>query len=316
MLIAYIDEFGHQGPYISHNDKKYGTHPIFGYGGFIIPDYNVRALGGYFEHIKENLLRWEIEKAKKHPRRWEKKGSALLTSRNIKKYGSEIEPALRRIYAKLTELDGQVFFFGKQKPIGTVKQTGETTEKREERCLIETIKRLGRVASKANERIFVIMDATDTDNRERAVATLGKTIYSRLNHDTNSIIEIPIQADSHLYGNIQLADWSCALLGRLSDYHFSESAEHAWSVDFGRKVLRKTKFTSNSIIWSNSPSKNSCCHANQLFKTMPFWQWEAQREEQQRQKIKNNQQMRQKLIDAGSPEFHAKLDEIKSQGNS
>ena len=49
---------------------------------------------------------------------------------------------------------------------------------------------------------------------------------------------------------------------------------------------------------------------------MPFWQWEAQREEQQRQKIKNNQQMRQKLIDAGSPEFHAKLDEIKSQGNS
>ena len=52
--------------------------------------------------------------------------TAAKSRRNIKKYGNEIEPALRRIYAKLTELDGQVFFFGKQKPIGTVKQTGKT----------------------------------------------------------------------------------------------------------------------------------------------------------------------------------------------
>ena len=64
MLIAYIDEFGHQGPYISHNDKKYGTHPIFGYGGFIIPDYNVRELGGFFEKIKKIFFVGKLKKPK------------------------------------------------------------------------------------------------------------------------------------------------------------------------------------------------------------------------------------------------------------
>ena len=122
MLIAYIDEFGHQGPYISHSHPKFNTHPVFGYGGYIVPDHGVRKLGGHFEYIKENLLRFEIEKAGKHPRRWEKKGSSLLSSKNIRKYGDEIQPALQRIFRKLAELEGKIFFFGKQKPIGAVKE--------------------------------------------------------------------------------------------------------------------------------------------------------------------------------------------------
>lgn len=56
MLIAYLDEFGHQGPYISHSHPKFKTHPAFGYAGYVLPAENVRKLGGYFEHIKENLL--------------------------------------------------------------------------------------------------------------------------------------------------------------------------------------------------------------------------------------------------------------------
>ena len=180
MLIAYIDEFGHQGPYISHSHPKFNTHPVFGYGGYIVPDHGVRKLGGHFEYIKENLLRFEIEKAGKHPRRWEKKGSSLLSSKNIRKYGDEIQPALQRIFRKLAELEGKIFFFGKQKPIGAVKETKVTSQELEESCLIETINRLGRVASQAHERLLVVMDATDTDNRERAVATLGPSIQPKI----------------------------------------------------------------------------------------------------------------------------------------
>ncbi|UQV54583.1 DUF3800 domain-containing protein [Corynebacterium pseudodiphtheriticum] len=61
MLIAYLDEFGHQGPYISHSHPKFKTHPAFGYAGYVLPAENVRKFGGYFEHIKENLLQWEIQ---------------------------------------------------------------------------------------------------------------------------------------------------------------------------------------------------------------------------------------------------------------
>lgn len=35
MLIAYLDEFGHQGPFVSATDKKFSEHPLFGYAGYI-----------------------------------------------------------------------------------------------------------------------------------------------------------------------------------------------------------------------------------------------------------------------------------------
>ena len=56
MLIAYLDEFGHQGPYISHDHSKYNAHPCFGYAGFVLSADKVRNLGGYFKYVKEKLL--------------------------------------------------------------------------------------------------------------------------------------------------------------------------------------------------------------------------------------------------------------------
>lgn len=110
MLIVYLDEFGHVGPYISPKHKKYHENPVFGYGGFVIPEVEVRRFGGYFEHIKERLLAEEIRAANVHPRRWEKKGASLLTTKNYNKYGSEMIPALKRISRELKRSRGNVFF--------------------------------------------------------------------------------------------------------------------------------------------------------------------------------------------------------------
>ncbi|QVI98867.1 hypothetical protein KFR76_01400 [Corynebacterium diphtheriae] len=113
---------------------------------------------------------------------------------------------MRRPYHKLDQFDGKIFFFGQEKPLGPVSTTKESSQDRDEHCLIQAITRLGTYASQRDEKILAIMDSTDTDNRERAVASLGRTIYSTQNHDTNAVIEVPIQADSHLYGTLQLAD--------------------------------------------------------------------------------------------------------------
>lgn len=279
MLIAYLDEFGHQGPYISHSHPKFKTHPAFGYAGYVLPAENVRKFGGYFEHIKENLLQWEIQQAEAHPRRWEKKGAALLTTSNNHKYGGEIRPALNRIYRRLGELNGEIFFYGQQKPIGPLSVTKESSQDRENHCLIQSINRLGTYAAQAGKRLLVIMDATDTDNRERAVATLGKTIYDRSNKDNRSIIEVPLQADSRLYGTLQLADWTCALIGRLADYHFAEDSEFSWAVDLGRSIFTKAQPTSRSVIWSNSPAKDSRCFPNHLIQAERFREIEARNEQ-------------------------------------
>ena len=35
--IAYLDEFGHVGPYVSRADARHNDSPVFGLAGFIMP---------------------------------------------------------------------------------------------------------------------------------------------------------------------------------------------------------------------------------------------------------------------------------------
>ncbi|MDZ7917763.1 MAG: hypothetical protein U5O16_39115 [Rhodococcus sp. (in: high G+C Gram-positive bacteria)] len=102
MLLAYLDEFGHIGPYIGPDHPKFNDHPVFGYAGFVMPAENVRKFGGFFEHVKETLLEFEIQKANAHPRRWEKKGASLFTTRNIVRY-PEASHAFRRLMRRLID---------------------------------------------------------------------------------------------------------------------------------------------------------------------------------------------------------------------
>lgn len=85
LYIAYLDEFGHIGPYISANDPKHKTHPIFGLGGVVLPYDKVREFSTYFYKLKNNLLKFELQKSNKHPAKWEKKGAQLLFSQECNK---------------------------------------------------------------------------------------------------------------------------------------------------------------------------------------------------------------------------------------
>lgn len=41
MLIAYIDEVGEAGAFISKNHPRFNISPVFGYAGFIVPEEHV-----------------------------------------------------------------------------------------------------------------------------------------------------------------------------------------------------------------------------------------------------------------------------------
>ena len=45
MLIAYIDEVGEAGAFISKDHKRFNTSPVFGYAGVVIPEQHVRVKG-------------------------------------------------------------------------------------------------------------------------------------------------------------------------------------------------------------------------------------------------------------------------------
>lgn len=42
LYIAYLNEFGrHIGPYISHDDPRHNTHPLFGLGGLVLSSLDI-----------------------------------------------------------------------------------------------------------------------------------------------------------------------------------------------------------------------------------------------------------------------------------
>lgn len=238
MLIAYLDEFGHVGPYIGTDHPKYNTHPVFGYAGFVMPSQNVRVFGGFFEHIKETLLDFEIKRDGAHPRRWEKKGAALLTTQNVEKY-PELTNAVHRLLKRLRDLDGRVIYYGQVKPTGSEKETGESSSDRNAHHLRQILTRLSTYAHNCNSDVMVVLDATDEKPRLDAVAAMSSFIYATSSPpEMKRIVEVPMQVESHLYGTIQFADWMCALLGRMSHCQFVEESQFSWAPErFGRELL-------------------------------------------------------------------------------
>ena len=56
MLIAYIDEVGEAGAFISKDHKRFNTSPVFGYAGFVVPEQHVHALSRDIGVKGQNVL--------------------------------------------------------------------------------------------------------------------------------------------------------------------------------------------------------------------------------------------------------------------
>lgn len=90
LFVAYLDEFGHVGPYLAHDDPRHNTHPVFGLGGVVLPYPQVRRFSTFFFQLKNRLLEFELSRSGELPAKWEKKGSSLYTIRNIEKYPARL----------------------------------------------------------------------------------------------------------------------------------------------------------------------------------------------------------------------------------
>ena len=110
-LIAYLDEFGHIGPFISRCDRKHNDHPVFGLAGIVIPIEQARSFATWFYQRKCQLLKWEIGSQSEHPAIWEKKGSALYTHKTVSTY-PELRQFTNRFLSKIKSVGGFVFCVG------------------------------------------------------------------------------------------------------------------------------------------------------------------------------------------------------------
>ena len=81
MLIAYIDEVGEAGAYVSKTHKRYNTSPAFGYAGFILPADSVRGFSRHVADVKKEIHAYphgDASHADYNPQ-WERKGSEAFS---------------------------------------------------------------------------------------------------------------------------------------------------------------------------------------------------------------------------------------------
>ncbi len=214
LYIVYLDEFGHIGPYLSHDHPKHKTHPAFGLAGIVLPYYEVRNFTTFFFQLKNNLLAMDLKKAGIHPAKWEKKGANLYRTGNVKKY-RELRQATFRLISKIDEIGGYVIYVGSEKP------RTEKIDSKElyHRTLRELIKRIDDQCKPSNDRFMVILDEQEENvMRGEIVERTGIEMFGSKNR--RQLIEPPMQAESNLYQTLQCADWFCGLLGRMAHLEF------------------------------------------------------------------------------------------------
>ncbi|MDH2431063.1 DUF3800 domain-containing protein [Pokkaliibacter sp. MBI-7] len=215
--VAYLDEFGHVGQYVSRNHPKYKTHPAFGFAGLILPATEIREFAIYFYKTKCQLLAYDL--ANDNPRnlpayQWEKKGSQLYTLRNVTKY-EQLRRSTFRLLNHIEKIGGYVFYTGEHKTTDPNAHNSTETFKRQ---LLQSVRKIDRFCAQNGSTFMLMLDEQRAGNewRETNVEVCTLAMFEDASEKCRSLIEPPIQAESHLFQTIQCADWICGLIGRLT----------------------------------------------------------------------------------------------------
>lgn len=144
MLLAYIDEIGETGAFVSKDHKRFKTSPVFGYARFVIPVQSARDFGRSFTEEKRRLFAAEIAEVG-NPGRWERKGSDIFTADAWPRHPSQIR-VFRGLVTELSKYSGKIFYFAQEKERGAPKQVATGPIELESAAMQETINRLCRYA--------------------------------------------------------------------------------------------------------------------------------------------------------------------------
>jgi hypothetical protein len=222
--IAYLDEFGHIGPFVSRQHPQHNTSPVFGLGGFVLPSSKVRAFATWFYQLKCHLLESEIKRAGIPAYQWEKKGAALYTTKNVLKY-RELRTATSRLMNRIVCDGGMVFYVGLQKthspethsPTGLYRAVLRESIKRLDQFCDNKNKDKNKDKDKDKAHFQIILDElkNQDDFRGQIVSEASIQMFGKARA---TMIEPPIQAESHLFQTLQCADWLCGLIGRVGCY--------------------------------------------------------------------------------------------------
>lgn len=249
MLIAFLDEFGHSGPFISRTDPRYSHSPVFGLAGYVLPHQQVRHFATFFFQLKSQMLAAELAAVQEHPATWEKKGSDLITTRNIRRY-AHIREGLFRILREIYKCKGKLVYYGRQKyqtPTASNSSGLYTT------VLSHSIRAIDGYCCSLNGQFLMILD--QHSDRLKLLESASKTMFSPQN-PARCLIEPPFQVESHLYQTIQAADWIATLVGRVMAFSVEpqQYADWEWAERYFGARIRA--LSTHSTIWRPPPPQH------------------------------------------------------------
>lgn len=223
MLLAYLDEVGEPGAYISKSHARFNTSPGFGYAGFVISDANAREFGAIFTREKRALFVSKHESAST-PGVWEIKGASMFRSKTPG-YAPQNIRVFKNLCRQLNRLGGRLFYYVDEKPTGTPKQVSLDMDLSERRAMEEVLNRVCRAANDRNENIMFMIDAISEDQRSKRLPNMYAHILGRAidKPEMRRAVEPPMHIDSELSASIQLADWTAAIIGRAVEYQLLAS---------------------------------------------------------------------------------------------
>ncbi|MEB0000845.1 DUF3800 domain-containing protein [Cryobacterium sp. RTS3] len=228
MLLAYIDEIGETGAFVSKTDTRYKTSPAFGYAGFVIPAENARKFGSIFVQEKRLLFATDL-KGVENPGRWERKGADIFRPLTHQNYPQQLR-VFNGLVRRATELGASLFYYANEKPLGTPRQTTLDAEARETAAMRETLNRLCSHADYHERNLMVLIDQINESQRAKRLPNMYGHILSRAadRQEMRRIIEPPMHVDSTLSANIQFADWIAAALTRAIEFQLIENSPYDW----------------------------------------------------------------------------------------
>lgn len=256
MLLAYIDEIGETGAFVSRGHARFGTSPAFGYAGFVIPEHAARTFGASMQRGKASLYATQIAAAS-HPGRWEKKGADVFRPDTPTRF-----PAQLRVFSSLVrevrQHGGHLFYYANEKPLGTPRQTALDPDERETLAMRDTLNRLARHADRRDQHLMVVIDQVNEKTRSQRIPAMYSHILGRAADfpEMRRIIEPPMHVDSVLSANIQFADWVAACVSRAIDYQLLDDSAYRWVAEPRRLPTVRGSFTLESKLhlWQRSVS--------------------------------------------------------------
>lgn len=227
-MLAYLDEIGEPGAFISKNHPKFNTSPAFGYAGFVIPEDRAREFGAIFTQEKRTLFSKEFA-ATNNPGTFEVKGASMFRSRTPS-YAPQNIRVFKHLCRTLLRLGGKLFYYVDEKPKGTPKQVGLDIDMVERLAMEEVLNRICRTSDKRDGNVLFMIDAINEDQRAKRLPNMYAHVLGRAKDrpEMRRAVEPPMHIDSELSASIQFADWVAALLGRAVEYQLLADPTCRW----------------------------------------------------------------------------------------